>query len=404
MSSSFSVEILGSGGAVTIPRPGCTCRVCVEARAKGAPYARTGPSVFVHGPDVLIDTPEESKIQLNRSQVTRIAAGLYSHWHPDHTAGRRVWESRNFDFRSWPRRFETTPLYIPERVWADFEANYGLADQFRFMEKQGTVKVVQVVANEPFDVGDTRVTAVPLDAENAHAFLFERDGKRVLVAMDETHGWTPPELGSLDLAVLPVGVFELHPFTGERMIPEEFCKPPVSKTRYAQALELVRALAPRQAVLSHVEEMDRLSHDELVRLGAADGWSRHSTGSSSRFDGEACGAIRLRPPVGTTRRSESAHLGGRRDRDHRPRRRRGRRARGGGAGREGGRDRARDRRDTRVELAARALARRRRRRRRGRGRDPAERGRRRRGRDGDGGARRGGARGGARDSTTRRSS
>ncbi len=268
----MKVEILGSGGAVTIPRPGCGCRVCVEARAKGAPYARTGPSVFVHGPDVLIDTPEESKIQLNRSQVTRIAGGLYSHWHPDHTAGRRVWESRNFDFRSWPPRFETTPLYVPKHVWEDFEANYGLADQFRFMEKQGTVRVVQVEANEPFEVGGTRVTAIPLDAENAHAFLFEGDGKRVLVAMDETHGWTPPDLGPLDVAVLPVGVFELHPFTGERLIPEAFCNPPVRKTRYAQALAMVRALAPRRAVLSHVEEMDKLSHDELVRLGSDDGW------------------------------------------------------------------------------------------------------------------------------------
>ena len=58
------------------------------------------------------------------------------------------------------------------------------------------------------------------------------------------------------------------------MIPEEFCKPPVRKTRYGQALEQVRALAPRRAVLMHVEEMDRLSHDELAparrrrRMGA----------------------------------------------------------------------------------------------------------------------------------------
>jgi phosphoribosyl 1,2-cyclic phosphate phosphodiesterase len=266
------VEILGSGGAVTIPRPGCGCRVCVEARERGVPYARTGPSVFVHGPDVLIDTPEESKQQLNRSQVTSIAAGLYSHWHPDHTAGRRVWESRNFDFRSFPRRFETTPLYIPERVWADFEANYGLADQFRFMERQGTVKVNVVADGGSFEVGETRITPVPLDAENAYAFLFEGVGKRVLVAMDETHGWAPPALGPLDLAVLPIGVFEHHPYSGERLIPEEFCRPPVRKTRYGQALEMVHALEPRNAVLIHVEEMDRLSHDELVRLGAADGW------------------------------------------------------------------------------------------------------------------------------------
>jgi phosphoribosyl 1,2-cyclic phosphate phosphodiesterase len=266
------IEILGSGGAVTIPRPGCSCRVCVEARERGGPYARTGPSVFVHGPDVLIDTPEESKQQLNRSEVKRIAAGLYSHWHPDHTAGRRVWEARNFDFRSWPPRYETTPVYVPERVWADFEAHYGLADQFRFLERQGAVRIELIEENGSFELEGTRITAIPLDAENAHAFLFEGGGRRVLIAMDETHGWSPPDLGPLDLAVVPVGVFEHHPFTGERMIPEEFCTPPVRKARYEMSLELLRALAPRRSVLSHVEEMDRLSHDELLRLGAADGW------------------------------------------------------------------------------------------------------------------------------------
>ena len=236
------------------------------------PYARTGPSVFVHGPDLLIDTPEESKEQLNRSTVTRIAAGLYSHWHPDHTAGRRVWEALNFDFRSWPPRYETTPVYVPESVWADFEAHYGLADQFRFLERQGTVRVELVPESGSFALDGTSVTVLPLGAENAHAFLLEADGKRVLVAMDETHRWDPPDLGPLDLAVLPVGVFEHHPYTGERLIPQEFCKPPVRKTRYEMTLQLVRRLTPRRAVLSHVEEMDRLSHDELVRLGGRDGW------------------------------------------------------------------------------------------------------------------------------------
>lgn len=267
------IEILGSGGAVTIPRPGCSCRVCVEAREKGVPYSRTGPSVFVHGPDVLIDTPEESKQQLNRSEVTRIGAGVYSHWHPDHTAGRRVWEARNFDFRSWPPRYETTPVYVPERVWDDFETHYGLADQFRFLERQGTVKIELLAENGSFELDGTRIRAIPLDAENAHAYPFESGGKRVLIAMDETHRWSPPAgLGPLDLALLPIGVFEHHPYSGERLIPEEFCKPPVRKTRYGTTLELLRVLAPRRAVLSHVEEMDGLSHDELLRLGAADGW------------------------------------------------------------------------------------------------------------------------------------
>ena len=50
----------------------------------------TGPSVFVHGPDVLIDTPEESKYQLKCSGIERINGCLYSHWHADHTMGMRL--------------------------------------------------------------------------------------------------------------------------------------------------------------------------------------------------------------------------------------------------------------------------------------------------------------------------
>jgi len=268
----LKLEILGSGGSVTIPRPGCLCAVCVEARERGVPYERTGPSVFVHGPDVLIDTPEESKQQLNRARVMRIAAGLYSHWHPDHTAGRRVWETRNFDFRSWPPRAETTPVYIPAAAWGDFERFYGLADQFRFLERQGSVEVRILGEGESFELEGTRISPVPLADPTAFAFLFEAGGRRVLVAMDETQGWEPAGLGPLDLAVLPIGVFEHHPYTGERRIPEEFCRPPVHKVRYATTLEQLRALAPKRAVLTHIEEMDGLSHDELVRLGAGDGW------------------------------------------------------------------------------------------------------------------------------------
>jgi len=31
----MNLIILGSGGATTIPSPGCQCRICVEARVKG---------------------------------------------------------------------------------------------------------------------------------------------------------------------------------------------------------------------------------------------------------------------------------------------------------------------------------------------------------------------------------
>ena len=55
------IEILGSGGARGTPAPGCLCRVCTLARARGAPYSRMGPSCYVHELGLLIDTPEEAR-------------------------------------------------------------------------------------------------------------------------------------------------------------------------------------------------------------------------------------------------------------------------------------------------------------------------------------------------------
>jgi phosphoribosyl 1,2-cyclic phosphate phosphodiesterase len=70
----FTIEVLGSGGAVATPRALCGCRVCVEAAQQGPPFSRCGPSYFVHGPNILFDTPEEIRTQLVRSSIREINA------------------------------------------------------------------------------------------------------------------------------------------------------------------------------------------------------------------------------------------------------------------------------------------------------------------------------------------
>src|SRR5512146_299351 len=140
----MKIEFLGTGGAITTPNPGCMCPVCIQARKEGVPYSRGGPSLFVHGPNVLIDTPEEIKQQLNRSQVTEIAACFYSHWHPDHVMGRRVWETRNMDPRSWPPRHRQTSIYLPEQVARDFRSTLGTWDHLAFLARLGVVELVEL--------------------------------------------------------------------------------------------------------------------------------------------------------------------------------------------------------------------------------------------------------------------
>ena len=69
----------------------------------------------------------------------------------------------------------------------------------------------------------------------------------------------------VDVAVIPMGVVEFDPFTGERRISQEH---PVltSEATFAWTLETARRLETPRVVLTHIEEPDQLSHDDLRRL------------------------------------------------------------------------------------------------------------------------------------------
>lgn len=278
----MQVEILGSGGAFAIPRAGSTRAVDIEAREKGIPYARSGPSAFIHGPDILFDTPEESRYQLVRAGISHVTACFYSHWHPDHVMGRRVWESLNHADRTWPRQHRTTDVYLPEQVAIDFRAYLGSWDHLAFLQETGLVHVHTLTDGESVTIdgndgtGSVTITPFRLAEDYVYAFLVD-DGKgsapgsapssasgRVLIAMDELNGWTPPShVRNLDLAILPIGVFEFHPLTGERLVDEA---DPVlrEEATFAETAAIARALDAHEVVFSHIEALDELGHDELV--------------------------------------------------------------------------------------------------------------------------------------------
>jgi phosphoribosyl 1,2-cyclic phosphate phosphodiesterase len=239
--------------------------VCAPARQRGIPYSRSGPSLFVHGPDILIDTPEEIKDQLNRSSVTQINACFYSHWHPDHTMGRRVWEMNN-DWRNWPPHIRQTDIYLPQQVAWDFKRWLGIWDHLTFFAARGWVRLVEVPDGETITIGQTTIRPFRLAENYVYAFLMEESGKRVLIVADELHNWSPsPDVCGVDLAILPMGLVEFDPCTGERRISAEH---PLLKEEatFDQTLEIVRQLQAARVILSHIEEPDGLSYDDLQAL------------------------------------------------------------------------------------------------------------------------------------------
>jgi phosphoribosyl 1,2-cyclic phosphate phosphodiesterase len=264
MSDRVIIEILGSGGAHTIPRPLCECKICSEARIKGGRYERTGPSVFIHGADILFDTPEEIKYQLNRSMIKNINACFYSHWHPDHTMGCRVWEY-NRDPRMPRDQRGKVDIYLPERVNEDLITR-GLIGGFNWMEKCQVIQRHIVRDNDSVTLGDAVVTPFRLAEEIAYGFDIRMQGKRILLLIDEVLNWVPDEhFQNADLVILQTGIMAMNPLTGERVIPADRS---ILQTEpsWQDTLVMAQRLKAKQTVFCHISEFYSLSYDDFCTL------------------------------------------------------------------------------------------------------------------------------------------
>jgi phosphoribosyl 1,2-cyclic phosphate phosphodiesterase len=260
----MELTILGSGGCMVIPKPLCRCRVCEEARNKGAPYERSGPSAFIHDENILIDTPAESAQQLNRSAIKSVNYLMFSHLDPDHVEGLRVVEQITLDFRTWETyRGKTIRLILPrvlkDRI-ADIQSIYGpLID---FYERQGYVECR--VFDEKTRIGEIEITAVPVDRGSQVSFIyvFEKKGLRMIYAPcdikpfpEERH-----ELHNANLLVIQPGIFEeglKHGF----VYPQDH----ISRTTlytFDDTIALAGRIHSKQILFVHLEEYWNRSYDD----------------------------------------------------------------------------------------------------------------------------------------------
>jgi len=265
--------ILGSGGCMVIPKPLCQCRVCREARQKGIPYARGGPSAFLHDINLLIDAPAEIAGMLNRSGIERLDHVLLTHLDPDHVEGLRVVEQISLDFRSWRAYPEKQiRLLIPEQLeepLRSIRSQYGPV--MDFYEQSGFVRLVTF--RDSVDIGGVHVTAIPVqrDSQVAFVYVFDADGSRVVYAVCDIKPFPEhrAETHEADLLIVQPGIFETglkHDF--------EYQPDHISRTTlytFDQTMELARRLHAMRVLFVHIEEYWNRSHADYMALESNDG-------------------------------------------------------------------------------------------------------------------------------------
>ena len=255
---------------MVIPKPLCQCRVCREARKKGVPYARAGPSAFLHDINLLIDTPAEIVGLLNRSSIRRVDYLTFTHVDPDHVEGFRVVEQIALDFRSWRAYPEKQIcLLLPEQIslrLRDIRSQYGrLLD---FYQESGFVRLL--LFQEKVQIRDVGITAIPIDrgSQLAFVYVFEKLGRRVVYAPCDIKPFPEhrSEVQKPDLLIIQPGIFEVGLKHGFRYPAQHFSR--TTLYTFEQTLELAARLQAKRVVFVHLEEYWNRSYDDYRALEA----------------------------------------------------------------------------------------------------------------------------------------
>ncbi|MFC1950955.1 MBL fold metallo-hydrolase [Chloroflexota bacterium] len=262
--------ILGSGGCQITPKPLCQCKVCTEARVKGVPYARSGPSAYLHDIGLLIDTPAEIATQLNRCDIDRVNYLMFTHLDPDHAEGFRIAEQIALDFRTWSAYPEKqicllVPKAINERL-DRLKSQFG--SMIDFYLAKGFVRIEQF--EDKVQIDDVQITAIPVDRgfQTVFIYVFEKVGHKVIYAPCDLKSFPEyrDEVRNADLLIIQPGIFEKglkHGF----IYPDDH----ISRTTlytFEQTMEIAKSIGAKKTVFVHLEEYWNRSYDDYRVLEA----------------------------------------------------------------------------------------------------------------------------------------
>ncbi len=241
------LKILESGGLHPTPKPLCKCNMCQEARKKGIPYTRGGCSLYIEDEKILIDTPIDIVNSLNREKISEITQVVYTHHHPNHILGAKLFEMMNYDYIK-SKAIKKTNVYFPRGV---LKRARKIIDEFEFSEKRKIIEVNEMLKKTKF--GKISFTPFITDKEqNTYGFIIMEKGKKIIYAPCGNHNF-PSEIANADLAIIYWGYLNR-----KNQGPEELLE---------EIIKRVKAKGVKKIIVTHIEEIRQLNPERAIKLG-----------------------------------------------------------------------------------------------------------------------------------------
>ena len=236
----MKLTILGSWGAMPIPRPYCQCTICKKARKFGEPFRRNSSSIFINKINTVIDCGEDIWDSLNRRNIQQVDNLFITHWHPDHTFGLRLILESNYNFRT-NKADSAINIYIPKKVFDDIKQKFPVIEYYINVQKTCILHLIE--DDDKIKIDDISITAVGYKGKwsDIYAYLLENKGKSVLYASCDTIGFDNyKNFKNLDLLINECWLFSDIS----------------SEISFDALMQRLREIVPKKTLITHIEEIE----------------------------------------------------------------------------------------------------------------------------------------------------
>jgi phosphoribosyl 1,2-cyclic phosphate phosphodiesterase len=229
----MKLTFLGTGTSQGVPVIGCKCEVCRSEDGRDR-RLRTAAMVEMGGKRFIIDAGPDFRYQMLREGVTHIDAILLTHEHKDHTGG--IDDVRAFNFVDFPV-IHTMHIYGNEPTITSIRRDFHYAfseDKYRGVPE---IELHTIAEDKPFVVADVEVVPVV----GSHSERFRSVGFRFgeLAYLTDMNAIADEEIAKLQgVKVLVVNALRWESHNSHFSV--------------AEALEVIRRVAPERAYLTHM--------------------------------------------------------------------------------------------------------------------------------------------------------
>jgi phosphoribosyl 1,2-cyclic phosphate phosphodiesterase len=183
----MKVTLLGSGDAIGMPAPMCSCEYCQESDKR----RRSGLLIETEETTLVVDISPDIKEQLHQEEVYDVDGFLVTHFHYDHFWGIQelnhialsdrdhVFNPEDFDYKDYHSR--ELEIYGNKKTREHLEQNHQ-----NVMSSENT-HYHEYGKDEEFEIGDLKITTFGIDHGDegtTQGYVIEKDGKKVAYAPD----------------------------------------------------------------------------------------------------------------------------------------------------------------------------------------------------------------------------